>query len=46
MAPPEAGDRPFQITKPTQEEVSSNKGFSVLNENKLKEHVSNHIQID
>jgi hypothetical protein len=46
MAPPGVGDRPFQIPKPTKEEVLSNKGFSVLNENKLREHVSNHIQID
>jgi len=38
-APPK-GERPFKIQKPTVEEVKASKGFSVLNENRLKEHVS------
>ena len=40
MEAPPKGARPFEIKKPTAEEVKSSKGFSVLNEMKLKEHVS------
>ena len=42
---PRKGERPFEIRKPTKEEVCKSKGFSVLNEQKLKQHVSkdNHL---
>jgi hypothetical protein len=39
MEKPEKGERPFAIKKPTKEELASNKGFSILNEQKLKMHV-------
>lgn len=32
MEAPQSGDRPFQIKKPSAEEVKNSKGFSVLNE--------------
>ena len=37
MDPPAPGERPFNIRKPTVEEVKNSKGFSVLNEMRLKE---------
>ena len=40
MDPPATGERPFKIEKPTQDQVKGSKGFSVLNEMRLKEHVS------
>ena len=39
METPHHGERPFKIEKPTIEQVKSSKGFSVLNEMRLKEHV-------
>lgn len=40
MEQPQPGERPFKIQKPTIEQVKSSKGFSILNEMRLKEHVS------
>ena len=40
MAKPGPGERPFAIHKPSMKEVQDSKGFSVLNQNRLKEHVS------
>ena len=39
MDQPAPGERPFNIKKPTFEEVRNSKGFSVLNEMRLKQHV-------
>lgn len=40
MEQPAPGERPFKIQKPTIEQVKNNKGFSVLNEQRVKAHVS------
>jgi hypothetical protein len=39
MEPPATGERPFKIAKPSIEQVKNNKGFSVLNEQRTKQHV-------
>ena len=41
---PKQGERPFQIKKPTIEQVKNNKGFSVINDQKVREHVSHQMQ--
>lgn len=40
MENPAPGERPFKISKPTVEQVKASKGFSILNEQRVKAHVS------
>lgn len=40
MEKPAKGERPFEIKKPSAEDVANSKGFSILNEQKVKAHVS------
>ena len=41
IKPPLPGERPIKIEKPSIDMVKTSKGFSILNEQRLKQHVMN-----